>query len=522
MHQPKLLPWYFRAFLFASLFPPIVSCHSIHRNKTHPDVAIESIKSGEALAKIYCQTCHMLPDPSLADTKSWENGILPQMGPRLGIFYYNFEQYPRQRNKFIGPEFYPSQPALGLGQWQDILNYYEATSPDTMPPQQKTEQITVGLPLFQVEIPPSYYFRPTTCYVKFNTSDTAHSIVISDAFRKNLYFFNRNLVLTDSVVQSGPVVDIDYEKNGLLACDIGMLNPNDGKSGKAFFIKKGGGHYQMDTTAFLDSLQRPVQVTPVDLNQDGRLDYIFCEFGNLTGALSWMENTGNNHFLRHVIRQIPGAIKVYVNDYNHDGLPDIWALFAQGDEGIFLFTNKGHGNFESREVLRFPPSYGSSSFELDDFNKDGFPDILYTCGDNADFSQVLKPYHGVYIFINDGTNHFTQKYFYPINGCYKAMARDFDGDGDLDLATISYFADYLHQPEEGFVYLENKGDFHFFPYSIPQAGMGRWLTMDAGDLDGDGKLDIILGNFSATPSQYKHPVDWKKSPPFIVLRNVGK
>ena len=124
--------------------------------------------------------------------------------------------------------------------------------------------------------------------------------------------------------------------------------------------------------------------------------------------------------------------------------------------------------------------------------------------------------------MNDQTNHFTQKYFCPINGCYKAIARDFDGDGDLDIATISFFADYLHQPEEGFVYLENKGDFHFTPYSIPQAGMGRWLTMDAGDLDGDGKTDLILGNFSATPSQYKHSIDWKQSPPFIILKNVGK
>ena len=68
-----------------------------------------------------------------------------------------------------------------------------------------------------------------------------------------------------------------------------------------------------------------------------------------------------------------GAIKVYVDDYNHDGLPDIWALFAQGEEGIFLFTNKGNGNFEQRQVLRFPPVYGSSSFEIIDLNNDGFP-----------------------------------------------------------------------------------------------------------------------------------------------------
>ena len=195
---------------------------------------------------------------------------------------------------------------------------------------------------------------------------------------------------------------------------------------------------------------------------------------------------------------------------------------AQGDEGIFLFTNKGNGEFDQKKVLAFPPVYGSSYFELADFNKDGFPDIVYTCGDNADFSVVLKPYHGVYIFINDGHNNFKQEYFFPINGCYKAMARDFDGDGDLDIAAISFFADYQHQPEEGFVYLENMGHFNFQPYSIKEAESGRWLTMDAGDIDGDGKIDLVLGNFSIGPSMFRNTFDWKKGPPFLVLKNTGK
>src|SRR4029077_15370304 len=139
------------------------------------------------------------------------------------------------------------------------------------------------------------------------------------------------------------------------------------------------------------------------------------------------------------------------------GLPDIWALFAQGDERIILYTNKGDGRFEEKNILSFPAVYGSTYFELDDFNGDGLPDILYTCGDNADFSPVLKPYHGVYIFMNDGNNNFKQKYFFPMYGCFKAIARDFDKDGDLDIAAISFFADYNNHPEESFVYLENKG-----------------------------------------------------------------
>jgi hypothetical protein len=150
------------------------------------------------------------------------------------------------------------------------------------------------------------------------------------------------------------------------------------------------------------------------------------------------------------------------------------------------------------------------------------PDIVYTCGDNGDYSTILKPYHGVYIFLNDGKDGFEQKYFFPMNGCYKAIARDFDGDGDMDIAAISFFADYKDQPDEGFVYLENKGNLDFRPYSLAEARAGRWITMDAADMDGDGKMDLVLGNCSVGPTMMHAAVDWKKGPPFIVLKNVGK
>ncbi len=506
-----------------SLMAVFFSCQSVHSNASHQNVPVKSIENGEKLAKIYCQTCHQFPDPSLLDSKDWENGVLPEMGPRLGIFNFGFQFYPRSHDTLIGKNFYPSQPVVTLSQWQDIFNYYTATSPDSLPDQQRPAQIKMGLPFFSALEPDIHYRAPATCYVKINPGDSLHPIALSDAFKGKLYFVNRNLKLADSIKGTGAVVDVDYLKTGLLACDIGQLNPNNGKYGKGeLYQRNSQGNYSLDTTFRLDSLQRPVQIVPVDLNKDGRTDYIVCEFGFMTGEFSWFENLGNHQFKKHILRDVPGAIKVYVDDYNHDGLPDIWALFAQGDEGIFLFTNKGNGQFDQREVLKFPPIYGSSYFEMDDFNKDGYPDILYTCGDNADYSRVLKPYHGVYVFLNDGTNHFTQKYFFPIDGCYKAIARDFEGNGRLDIATISFFADYKNQPQESFVYLQNNGNWEFQPYSLPEALNGRWLTMDVGDFDGDGKPDIILGNFSVGPTMMPHKVDWTRFPPFLVLKNISK
>lgn len=98
-----------------------------------------------------------------------------------------------------------------------------------------------------------------------------------------------------------------------------------------------------DTSLKLKNLAGPVQISSADFNSGNKTDYLVCEYGNLIGDLSWMENLGNNKYERHVIREVPGAIKAYIQDVNHDGLEDIWVLFAQADEGIFLFTNKGHG-----------------------------------------------------------------------------------------------------------------------------------------------------------------------------------
>ena len=509
---------------FLSLIFFSIGCKNYHRNNSHPEITKDDIEKGESLATLYCQGCHSLPDPSLLDSKHWEKDALPYMGPRLGIFNHGFEIYPSSRNdKNLNKDFYPSKPLLSSAEWQNLMDYYIATSPDSLPGQQRKDAIKVGLPLFKAQMPGFKYDQPATCLIQVDTSSRNHSIFLGDAFRKKLFRFNASLELEDSVLVTGPIVGLDFHHNSIFACDIGILNPNNGKFGKGLVITDGVDQkMKVDSLPLFDSLARPVQLTAVDLNQDGRTDFLVCEFGHLSGSLSWLENMGNGKYQHHVIRSVPGAIKAYIQDYNHDGLPDFWVLFAQGDEGIFLFTNQGHGKFSEQKVLGFPPIFGSSYFELDDFNKDGYPDILYTCGDNADYSQVLKPYHGVYIFLNDGQNHFKQKYFFPINGCYKAIARDFDGDGDLDIAAISFFADYARQPEEGFVYLENKGNFEFQPFTLPEGKLGRWLTMDAADLDGDGKIDIVLGNFSIGPSFIKSEVNWKQGPPFLFLKNIGK
>ena len=181
-----------------------------------------------------------------------------------------------------------------------------------------------------------------------------------------------------------------------------------------------------------------------------------------SGGRAVLAETGTQpHFTKLPIREVAGAIQATVGDFNADGWPDLMVLFAHADEGIWLFLNDQKGGFTEQNLLRFPSVYGSTSFQLVDFNKDGRLDILYTCGDNSDYSKVLKPYHGLYIYLNQGNFRYRQAYFYPINGCTKAVATDFDQDGDLDIATIAFFADFNTIRRKVVCFLSNKSPFSF-------------------------------------------------------------
>jgi hypothetical protein len=500
------------------------SCSHFKKNNTHTSVPDGNISKGQQLATVHCQSCHSLPDPALLDAGTWAKGVLPEMGPRLGIFDFGNERYSSSRGDMnLDKNYYPAKPVISKEEWQYIIDYYTSLSPDSLPVQQRKYPVQSGLPLFAILQPVPQAHIPATCMVQIDTVSRPRQLLMADMIVKDIFRFNSRLQLIDSFHNKLAAVGLERHGDKMIVCNIGVMNPNNGKYGSALRLAMDAkGALSADSTLYFEGLSRPVQVSEADFNSDDKPDYLVCEFGHLQGALSWMENKGSNKFDRHVIRGLPGAIKAWIGDVNNDGLPDIWVLFTQGEEGIFLFTNKGNGAFKQEELLRFPPINGSSYFELADFNSDGYADIVYTCGDNADYSAVLKPYHGIYIYLNDGKNHFTQSFFFAMHGCFKAIARDFDGDGDLDIASIAFFADYGHHPEESFIYLENRGGLDFRPFSLPGTAGGRWLTMDAGDLDGDGKTDLVLGNFSVAPAAVKAGNDWKKAPPFIVLQNTGK
>lgn len=489
-------------------------------NADQPLATQATIANGKILSQRYCGSCHMYPEPNLLNRDKW-NTLLPQMGLRLGIKQHLGVDYTPA---IKAPDFTPpAQPAVSDADWQHILDYYLNTAPIRLPAQNRPAQISRDMPFFTFKSPGNAFAGKQVLgtYVKIDNTVKPARIFVANGRSNKLYLFSNKLKVVDSVTTPGPVVDMLFDNGLIFVCTIGkVLDANSDKLGAVSELQiTPSGKMNLNSKPLFDKLARPVQILAADINGDGRTDNLICEFGNLNGALSWMENNPNGSFTKHTISNLPGAIKAYFDYSKSKTTPDIWVLFAQAEEGIYHFINNGKGQFVTKQVLRFPPVYGSSFFEMVDIDGDGYKDIIYTCGDNGNATAILKPYHGVYIFLNDKRNNFRQRYFYPINGCYKALARDFDGDGKVDIAAIGLFTD-ARQPEEGFVFLKNTGGLNFEPHSLPRGiKIERCVTMDTGDLDADGKLDLLIGNAFFDFGPFKAN---GSEPLFFALKNIAR
>lgn len=483
---------------------------------------VEEKSQGETLANTYCVGCHSFPEPDLINKTSWEQYMLPRMGLFLGIIEHDslkasIASTEAELKNVEASGMFPKQALLSQEDWQKIKDYYITNAPGEIP-QPKKKSITKGLNHFEVKVPEYKLSPPSITMARFDTVNRA--IFLGDANSQSLMVMSSELdFLQGAKIGEGPVWMQELPEEYMITV-MGSFSPTDFGSGYILSLPKGNGK----TYKVIDSLRRPTHSDFADLNGDGLLDVVTCEFAKWTGKLTLWLNSGNGTYTQKILRNKPGAISTEIKDLNNDNRPDIVTLFGQGDEGIFIYYNEGDGNFREETALHFPPSYGSTFFKLYDYNNDGHDDIVYTAGDNADFPPILKHYHGVYIFINNGKNHFDQKFFLQLNGAYAAMPGDYDMDGDIDIAAISFFPDYAGQPDESFVYYENDGKNNFTLSTIENPTMGRWIVMDAADYDGDGDKDIVLGSlaFEVVPPNGLVEQWVQNGIPFIVLENTTK
>ena len=300
---------------------------------------------------------------------------------------------------------------------------------------------------------------------------------------------------------------VDLNGNGepdLVVADLGSFKPTDHNQGRVVWLPDVNVEKtEQEVIVLVEGRGRVADVQPADFDGDGDTDLVVAEFGwHKTGRVFWLQNDGTEtapKFEVRVLDRRSGAVHVAVKDLNRDGHPDIVALISQEFEVIEAFLNRGDGTFEMQLVhAANDPSFGSSGIQLIDLDGDGDEDVLYANGDTFD-SMLLKPYHGIQWLENTGGFPFVPHRLTSMPGVHRALAGDLDGDGDLDIVAGALLPSANSEEAvslklDSLIWLEQREPGTFVRHAIETANCVH-ATLELADFDGDGDLDIATGSF---------------------------
>jgi hypothetical protein len=265
----------------------------------------------------------------------------------------------------------------------------------------------------------------------------------------------------------------DLNRDGKL--DLVTANENGDVS---VFLGNGDGTFQAGRDYVVGSQSNELDsVVAVDVNGDGKLDLIACLVS--TAQVGVLLGNGDGTFGTASLYATNGGLpqSILVADFNGDGFTDI-AVANYGSNTIGVLLGNGDGTF--RTAINSASSFGPEYFVVGDFNKDGKLDVVTSAPDAG----------GISIMLGNGDGTFKPPVTYPAGfGPLALVSGDFNGDGNLDVVVTSNM-DAQTNPIS--VFLGN-GDGTFQPYV--QFNVGDFPSqIVAGDLDGDGKLDLIVMN----------------------------
>lgn len=271
----------------------------------------------------------------------------------------------------------------------------------------------------------------------------------------------------------------DFNGDGLI--DIASVNMGvQGSINGTVDLLINEGDYQFSHRVIDPNYMNANSIVASDIDGNGAMDIVVSSMvmiGFGWFELSWYENDGTGHFVKHHIDSVPqGSTDIAVGDINQDGCPDI--VYGNYDAFDFAwYENDGSGNF-IKHPIDIPHEY-IDSVATYDMDRNGYVDILLA---------VSNPQELVILLNEDGGSTFSTVVVCNTQDNYRRpLVVDLDSDGDPDIVESVY------SEINDFIWYENDGDLQFTMHIIEPyfTQVGYFCALD---ITGDGWPDLVAGN----------------------------
>lgn len=289
-------------------------------------------------------------------------------------------------------------------------------------------------------------------------------------------------VLDGGVPPDGGVADPVPDECGDLivgaseACDDGNERNGDGCSAACRRELCASGGSVLDSTARVRFSRNVESFAIADFNGDGHNDVVSVS----SEVLGLSVSRAGGGFTESVVHSNSLGESVAAVDLDDDGDPDI--VLADEDRGVLGFLNTG-GTFAAEPSFTVA-GVGAEQLAVADVDADGRSDLIVAHHGTFASAGVRSTDGGILVLFADAPLVFSSREF-PVGVDPESFATaDFDGDGDLDIASANESSDDV-------VVLINAGGRSLVRGAVVPAGTHP-ESIVAEDLDEDGDADLAV------------------------------